>query len=150
MSGGSAGDSLTKHGIAVGTPAFMAPEQAAGATNEIGPATDIWGLGATLFQLLTGRPVHDVTTEAAGVESAATTAAPPIRAFAPGLPPQLAKVIDRALSFNASDRWPSASSLQRALVLARDQGTSREPEAGQDTTSRGRLRREPEAFVEFP
>lgn len=50
------GDALTQTGISMGTPAFMSPEQATGQPEQIGPPSDIYGLGATLYVLLTGRP----------------------------------------------------------------------------------------------
>jgi len=113
----SSGEFATQQGVALGTPAFMAPEQAAGSLEEIGAATDVWGVGATLFQLLTGRPIQDPKSEAS---AELHLAAPPVRAFAPTLSPEFAKVIDRALSLRIGDRWPSARAMIRALELARD------------------------------
>ena len=49
----------THHGAALGTPAFMPPEQAHGRWDEVGPRTDIWAVGATMFALITGRLVHE-------------------------------------------------------------------------------------------
>jgi len=121
----------TQQGAALGTPGFMAPEQAAGSLDEINATTDIWGVGATLFQLLSGRPVHDPASNVEALDNARSSV-PPVRAFVPNLPLEIAKVIDRALSLRSSERWPTARTMIDALELARGT-TQKPPEFGMDT-----------------
>jgi hypothetical protein len=103
---------------AIGTPAFMPPEQAHGRWDEVGPRTDIWAVGATMFSLITGRLVHTAPQLTDLMLAAMTQPAPPIASVMPGLPPPVARMIDKALSFDAKDRWADARAMQLALRAA--------------------------------
>lgn len=106
---------LTDTGLVLGTPAFMAPEQAAGRTSQIDERTDVWAVGATLFTLLTGRLVHEGETAQHVAMLAATQHARSICTLLPDLPRPVAAVIDRALRFEKSARWPDADALRAAI-----------------------------------
>lgn len=105
----------TNTGMMLGTPAFMSPEQAKGKTDEIGPATDVWAVGSTLFNLLTGRTVHDADTAQMMLIQTATTQARSIAQVNPGLPQGVVAAVDKALRLERSERWESASSMRAAL-----------------------------------
>ncbi|MBK8253771.1 MAG: serine/threonine protein kinase [Polyangiaceae bacterium] len=109
---------MTATGARIGTPAFMPPEQALGRSNEIGPQTDVWAVGATLFSLIAGRTVHTAENAAELIVIAATTPPLSILEYAPDLPKPIAEVIDKAVSFKKADRFPDASAMQEALEVA--------------------------------
>lgn len=105
----------TEMGIGMGTPAFMAPEQARGRWDEVDGRSDIWSVGATMFWMLSGTTVHD---EGTGPEMLAATflvQARPLRSVAKNVPRPLAAVVDRALMLDKKERWSSAREMQRAL-----------------------------------
>jgi len=110
----------TQVGMVMGTPAFMAPEQARARWDEVDGRTDLWAVGATLFTTLTGRHVHEATSNQEQLIMSATTPAPPLRTIVAGVPVAVASVIDRALAFDRALRWPDASSMQRAIRGALD------------------------------
>jgi serine/threonine-protein kinase len=103
---------------AIGTPAFMPPEQAHGRWDEVGPRADVWAVGATMFFLITGRLVHEAPKLTDLMLAAMTQPAPPIASVLPGLPPPVARMIDKALAFDAKDRWADGRSMQLALRAA--------------------------------
>ncbi|MCC6557396.1 MAG: serine/threonine protein kinase [Polyangiaceae bacterium] len=107
----------TKTGVALGSCEYMAPEQAIGLVHEIDGRTDLFGLGATMFRLLSGRCIHGDLTDARLVIAAATEKAPPLAAVAPAAPPEVCAVVDRALAFAKPDRYPDAATM-RADVRA--------------------------------
>jgi hypothetical protein len=103
---------------AMGTPAFMPPEQALGRMPEVDALSDVWAVGATLYTLLSGRLVHDHNTANEILVAAATRPAPSIAFFAPETPPDIVEVIDRALQFDKGQRWSSARAMHYALRQA--------------------------------
>ena len=108
------GASLTQTGATLGTPAYMAPEQAIGQRERIGKATDVWAVGATMFTLLTGRFVHQGASINETLILAATCKAPSIGTLRP-LPPGVTSLIDKALSFEPEHRFQDAGAMLAAL-----------------------------------
>jgi serine/threonine protein kinase len=109
------GADVTSSGSLLGTPAFMAPEQARSTLGEVDPRTDLWALGATMFTLLSGRHVHEGPSSHDVLIAAGTEPASSIGIVSPHLDPRLVDVVDRALRFDKEQRWADARSLQRAL-----------------------------------
>lgn len=110
----------TKVGSLLGTPAFMAPEQALGRLEEVDQRTDLWAVGATLFTLLTGRYVHEADTINEQLILAATNDAPSVAQFCPSLPMPVVRLVDRALAFKKSERWDNARAMQGGLREAQE------------------------------
>jgi serine/threonine protein kinase/tetratricopeptide (TPR) repeat protein len=110
--------SSTAAGIPMGTPTFMAPEQALGRVAEIDARTDVWAVGATLFTLLSGLTVHDAPSAAELVVKTATRPARSLLEVMPDAPKGIAHVVDEALAFEPKDRWPSAHAMAEALAKA--------------------------------
>ncbi len=112
---GGASTSETITGTALGTPAFMAPEMALGKTELVDARTDLWAVGATMFNLLTGRFAQQGANANEVLVRAATTRVDKVRAVAPELPEALAAIVDRALEFEPAARWQDAESFQSAV-----------------------------------
>jgi serine/threonine protein kinase len=104
---------LTRTGAIVGTPAYMAPEQANG--DETDARTDLYSLGCVLFHLCTGR----LPIQGEGVlpllAALATTTAPPVRSINPQVPEALANLVDQLLARNPAERPESAQKVMTAL-----------------------------------
>ena len=100
----------------LGTPGFMPPEQARGRWDEVDERSDIWAVGATMFVLCTGKPMHsDDVPLNEQLLAAMTEPCPPTAKVAPHVPEIVAAIIDRALAFKPADRWPNAQSMQAAV-----------------------------------
>jgi hypothetical protein len=109
--------SATKTGAIMGTPTFMAPEQARGRWDEVDGRTDLWAVGATMYTLITGRYVHEAETVNETLALAMIQPARPIQEVAPDLPRPVAKLIDKALAYSMHDRFQDAAFMQEAVRL---------------------------------
>jgi serine/threonine-protein kinase len=98
----------------VGTPSFMSPEAALGLTKKIDAQSDVWSLGATLFQALSGQSVHVAKHMDAMMLASASTKPRSLADAAPELPSKVVAVIDRALAYRKADRWPDVASMRVA------------------------------------
>jgi serine/threonine protein kinase len=111
---------ITTYGLALGTPSFMSPEQAAGRIDEIDGRTDLFALAATGFRLRAGRRIHEADNPVELVTMMSRLPAPRIGTIVPDVSAPYARIIDRALEFNREDRYESAAamreSVQRALA----------------------------------
>jgi eukaryotic-like serine/threonine-protein kinase len=105
----------TRTGSIMGTPMFMAPEQARGRWELVDPRTDLWAVGALLFTLIAGRPVHLAETANETLALACIQRARPIRSVEPNLPEPIADLIDRALCYEVEARFADAASMRQAL-----------------------------------
>ena len=109
----AASGARTGPGMAIGTPAYMSPEQAAGEDTVDGRA-DQYGLACVLHEMLTGKPLFEGTGRV--VMARQVTVAPPsVRDHRPDLPPAIAQVVLRALAKNPDDRYPNAAAFAAAL-----------------------------------
>jgi serine/threonine-protein kinase len=124
-------DTLTQSGTVLGTVFYMSPEQAQ-SLPDVDGRTDLFSLGAILFEMLTGAPPHTGPTYEAVIVRICTKDAPDVRTRAPRVPEVLAKIIARALNRDRSHRFASAEEFLSEL-----EPVLRELEA--NTNDRGRI-----------
>jgi serine/threonine-protein kinase len=115
---------MTKTGTALGSCEYMAPEQAIGNNKEIDGRTDLFGLGATLYRLLSGRAIHGDLADMNLMIAAATEEVAKLATVAPDLPPSVCAVVDRALAFTKTQRYPDAATMRFDVIALR---SGREP-----------------------
>jgi eukaryotic-like serine/threonine-protein kinase len=111
-------EGATQTGLMMGTPAFMPPEQARARWQDVDERSDVWSAGATMLALLLGRRPRLADTANEELLLAMTEPLPRALNLVHGLPPEIANVIDRAVSFQREDRWPNARAMQEALRAA--------------------------------
>jgi serine/threonine-protein kinase len=112
-----ADDRLTETGLAIGTPAYMSPEQAAG-DKAVDARTDIYSLGAVLYEMLAGEPPFTGPTAQAIIAKRFSGDVPRVRQARSSVPEQVDAVVARALALVPADRFASAEEFARALVSA--------------------------------
>lgn len=115
---------LTATGLSIGTPQYMSPEQAAGEPN-LDARTDVYALGATLYEMLTGEPPHSGATPQIVMARAATERPRPIREVRVTVPPQVEAAVMTALQPLPADRFASAAEMVRVLRAASDRSADR-------------------------
>ncbi|MBS0265958.1 MAG: protein kinase [Planctomycetes bacterium] len=107
----ASGSSETLPGAAMGTPAFMSPEQARGDIEHLGPASDIYSLGGSLFCLLTGKPALENTNIFELLQAVQNGKIPSVQERDPRIDGALNAICRKAMALNPQDRYGSARAL---------------------------------------
>jgi hypothetical protein len=106
----------TATGTALGTPAYMSPEQAMGLVDQLDGRADLFSVGAMMHALITGHRINNGRTEQEALVMAATKPVPSVARLAPHLPIELIKIIDKALAWDRRNRFQDAREMQRGLI----------------------------------
>ena len=114
LSAGAAESRLTETGLAVGTPAYMSPEQAAG-DRGVDARTDVYSLGAVLYEMLAGEPPYTGATTQAILAKRFTEPAPSLRAVRSSVPENVDQAIRKSLAPVPADRFSTVGQFAQAL-----------------------------------
>jgi eukaryotic-like serine/threonine-protein kinase len=111
------GDKLTETGLAIGTPAYMSPEQASG-MGQVDRRSDIYSLGCVLYETLAGQPPFTGPTAQAIMARHSLDSVPRLRIVRAAIPDELEQVINRALEKVPADRYQTAAQFAEAIAVA--------------------------------
>jgi eukaryotic-like serine/threonine-protein kinase len=115
---GDKGSGMTSSGMVMGTPLYIAPEQALGQPERISPRTDVYSLGVLMYVMLCGRPPFESEANAVLMAMHIRDAPPPLRERAPSVPVEVANVVERCLAKEPGQRPVSAAELAYAFGQA--------------------------------
>jgi Tol biopolymer transport system component/tRNA A-37 threonylcarbamoyl transferase component Bud32 len=131
---------LTSTGVALGTPTYMAPEQAMADPHQ-DHRVDIYALGVLGYELLTGRAPFSATTAQEMLAAHVTAVPDPVERYRPTVSPALAQIIMRCLAKKPADRWQTAEEVLQHLEPLATPSAGTTPTQTQPTTAIGRLPR---------
>lgn len=121
---GAPDQALTRTGSMMGSPLYMSPEQAVG-SKAIDHRTDVWSLGAVLYEVLTGRSPHHSAQTLGQLIMAICSAPPlPLTQVAPSVPREVAEIVQRALRLDPNERFQSAAEMRDAIRQLLPNGTN--------------------------
>lgn len=112
----------TQQGALMGTPLYLSPEQAAGNAAGVDRRSDVWSLGVMLYELVAGRPPFFEATLEALLAKVRTGVHQPLTQAAPGVSPELAAIVEKALEKEPANRFPDAAALAKELAAFRAGG----------------------------
>ncbi|MCL4730562.1 MAG: protein kinase, partial [Planctomycetes bacterium] len=107
----TAASAITLDGAVIGTPAYMSPEQAAGNISEVDEQSDVYSLGAILYEIMTGLPPYEGSSPESVVKKVLRGPPSPVLTREPGAPPELAALVERAMERDRARRLRAASEL---------------------------------------
>jgi hypothetical protein len=114
--GGAEGVENTRAGTTLGTPAYMAPEQARGLGDKLDGRADLFSVGAMLYALLSGKRLHAGRSNDEALILAATQPAPSLARVAPELPAPVIALVDKSLAWDRRQRFADAAEMRAAVV----------------------------------